>query len=292
MLARLIEAARSRKLAATVMTFEPQPQEFLAPDQAPARLTNLREKLQLLGEAGVEQCFVCRFDDRLAQLSDKAFIERVVYQQLGTKWLLVGDDFRFGARRSGTFETLASCAARYGYEVEAMSSVQLEGTRVSSTAVRSCLQAGDLDGAERMLGRSYRICGRVERGDGIGRKLGYATANVQLKRANVALAGIFVVEVEGLADECLPGVASLGVRPTVSDKGRAVLEVHLFDFNRDIYGRRVGVRFLQKLRDEVKFSSVDELVAQMNRDAQRAREFFLSRENVGELDVGRGQRQD
>ncbi len=277
MLKRLVEVARSKHLVATVMTFEPQPQEFFAPDQAPARLASLREKLELLDAHGVDTVFVCRFDYRMAQISADDFVGRIVHRALGTKWLLVGDDFRFGARRSGNFDLLMSLAPRYGYEVEATRSILHEGTRVSSTAVRARLEAGDLDGAAALLGRRFSICGRVEHGDGMGTGLGYPTANVRLNRLKAPLAGIFVVEVEGLGDHALPAVASLGVRPTVSNRGRAVLEVHLFDFKRDIYGQRVQVRFLAKLRDEAKFSSVDELVSQMDRDAARAREYFRAR---------------
>ncbi len=274
MLARLVEAARARRLAAAVMTFEPQPQEFFAPDQAPARLTSLREKLELLHAAGIDVAYVCQFDYRMAQVTAEQFVERIVHRGLGTRWLLVGDDFRFGARRSGDFDLLVSLAPRYGYEVEATRSVLYEGARVSSTAVRACLLAGDLDRAAQLLGRRYAICGRVEYGDGIGTGFGYPTANVRLNRLKPALTGIFVVEVDGLGERPRPGVASLGVRPTVTSRGRAVLEVHLFDFSGDIYGKRIAVRFLSKLRDEAKFSSVDALVAQMDRDAQRARDYF------------------
>ena len=200
-----------------------------------------------------------------------------MHQALGTKWLLVGDDFRFGARRSGDFSLLTSLAPQFGYEVEATRSIMHGDVRVSSTAVRASLQAGDLESAAQLLGRGYSICGRIERGDGIGTGFGYPTANVRLNRLKLPLAGIFVVEVEGLSDHPLPGVASLGVRPTVTSRGRAVLEVHLFDFDRDVYGRRVKVRFLSKLRDEVKFASVDELVSQMDRDAAHARRYFSAR---------------
>ena len=208
------------------------------------------------------------------------FIERIVHSALGTRWLQVGDDFRFGARRSGNFDLLASYAQKYGYEIEKTGSVMLDGIRVSSTVVRACLDAGDLESARRLLGRRYAISGRVERGDGVGSGLGYPTANVRLGRSRVPLSGIYVVEVEGLGPRALPGVASLGVRPTVKHQGRAVLEAHLFDFDRDIYGRKVSVRFLLKLRDEEKFASVDELVVQMGRDAQQARDYFRSRDVV------------
>ena len=278
MLGRLIDAARQRGMPSVVMTFEPQPQEFFAPDQAPARLTSLREKLELLDAEGIDIVFVCRFDYAMAQMPADRFVERFVYGALGTRWLQVGDDFRFGARRSGNFDLLASLAPKYGYEIEKTSSIMLEGTRVSSTVVRACLDTGDLDGARRLLGRRYTISGRVERGDGVGSGLGYPTANVRLGRSKAPLSGIYAVEVEGLGAQPLPGVASLGVRPTVKRQGRAVLEAHLFDFDRDIYGRRVSVRFLAKLRDEEKFASVDDLVVQMGRDAQQAREYFRHRD--------------
>lgn len=278
MLTRLVDAARQRGIPSTVMTFEPQPQEFFAPDQAPARLTSLREKLELLDAEGIDIVFVCRFDYAMAQMPADRFVERIVYAALGTRWLQVGDDFRFGARRGGNFDLLASLAPKYGYEIEKTGSILLEGTRVSSTVVRACLDAGDLEGARRLLGRRYTISGRVERGDGVGSGLGYPTANVRLGRSKAPLSGIYVVEVEGLGAQPLPGVASLGVRPTVKRQGRAVLEAHLFDFDRDIYGRRVSVRFLAKLRDEENFASVDDLVVQMGRDAQQAREYFRHRD--------------
>ncbi len=284
MLARLIDAARTRSMPSMVMTFEPQPQEFFAPDQAPTRLTSLREKLELLDAAGIDIVFVCRFDYAMAQMPADRFVEGIVSGALGTRWLLVGDDFRFGARRGGNFDLLVSLAPQYGYEIEKTGSIMHEGTRVSSTAVRACLDEGDLDGAQRFLGRRYSISGRVERGDGIGSGLGYPTANVRLSRPKAPLSGIFVVEVEGLDQQPLRGVASLGVRPTVKQQGRAVLEVHLFDFDRDIYGRRVDIRFLAKLRDEEKFAGVDELVVQMGLDAQQARDYFRHRDT--ELQTG------
>lgn len=278
MLTRLAEAAGARALPVVVMTFEPQPQEFFAPDQAPARLTSLREKLELLREREVERAYVCRFNYRFAQLSAEEFIEWVLVRGLGVKWLLVGDDFRFGARRGGDIAMLKALAPRYGFEVEAMPSVIANGERVSSTAVRARLESGDFAGAEALLGRAYAICGRVVRGDNLGTKLGFPTANVQLRRLRVPLSGIFVVEVEGLGPQALPGVASLGVRPTVRPRGEPVLEVHLFDFRRSIYGRRIGVRFLEKLRDEERYATLDELTAQIQRDVERAKEYFHHRD--------------
>jgi riboflavin kinase/FMN adenylyltransferase len=278
MLVRLRRAADSIGVPAAVMTFEPQPQEFFAPDQAPARLTSLREKLELLAGTGIDRALVCRFDYRLAQMPAEAFVERILHRGLGVRWLLVGDDFRFGARRSGSLDLLRRLAPRFGFEVEAMASVTRGEQRVSSTAVRALLEAGDLGRVEHLLGRGYAICGRVVRGDGLGAKLGYPTANVQLKRLRAPLSGIFVVEVEGLGPQALPGVASLGVRPTVKERGEPVLEVHLFDFDRCIYGRRIAVRFLKKLRDEEKYADIEALTAQIARDVAAARTYFLTAE--------------
>jgi riboflavin kinase/FMN adenylyltransferase len=277
MLARLSEVARARSLPVAVMTFEPQPQEFFAPDQAPPRLTSLHEKLELLRECGVDRVYVCRFDYAFAQLTAGEFVSKILHDGLGVRWLLVGDDFRFGARRAGDFNLLKAVSGQSGFEVEAMASVAAFGERVSSTAIRRRLQDGDLAGAQQLLGRPYSIAGRVVDGDKLGAQLGYPTANVQLKRAKAPLSGIFVVEMLGLGTQPLPGVASLGVRPTVKERGQPTLEVHLFDFEGNLYGKRVTVRFLEKLRDELKFAGIDALVAQMNRDAEQARQFFARR---------------
>ncbi len=277
MIARLMEEARRQGLPVAVMTFEPQPQEFFAPDQAPARLTSLHEKLDVLRDCGVDRVYVCRFDYAFAQLGANEFVSQILHNGLAVRWLLVGDDFRFGARRSGDFTLLKAFASQSGFEVEAMTSVVAVGERVSSTAIRGRLEEGDLSGAQQLLGRPYSISGRVVDGEKLGAKIGYPTANVQLKRSKAPLSGIFVVEVEGLGPVPLPGVASLGVRPTVKERGRPTLEVHLFDFQGRIYGRRIGVRFLKKLRDEQKFAGIDALVVQMDKDAEQARQYFARR---------------
>jgi riboflavin kinase/FMN adenylyltransferase len=262
------------------MTFEPHPREFFAPDQAPTRLTSLREKLELLAAAGVGRVQVCRFDYRLAQTPPETFIERILVQGLGARWILVGDDFRFGARRAGDFVMLKRRAAQLGYEVEAMSSVTVGGERVSSTAVRNALAAGELDRAATLLGRVYSISGRVVHGDGLGRKLGYPTANVQMKHNRPPLFGIYAVELAGAGPRPLRGVASLGVRPTIRAGGRPVLEAHAFDCNEDLYGRHVRVEFLHKLRDEEKYVDLDTLTRQIARDVENAKAFFLERDRT------------
>ena len=274
MLAQLCQAAQRRGVPPCVMTFEPHPREFFAPDQAPTRLTSLREKLELLATHGVERTYVCRFNYEFAQITAHDFIERILVKNLAVRWLLVGDDFRFGARRAGDFVMLKQTAGRLGFEIEAMPSVILDGERVSSSGVRTALAAGDLARAARLLGRAYSISGRVVRGDGLGRKLGFPTANVQMKHNRPPLTGIFAVEVAGVGDRALRGVASLGVRPTVKQQGQPVLEVHLFDFDEPLYGRHVRVDFLRKFRDEEKYADLATLARQIALDVENARAFF------------------
>lgn len=274
MLARLRERARELDLPACAMTFEPHPREFFAPDQAPTRLTSLREKLELLAAEGMAATYVCRFDYRLAQVTAEDFLERILLRGLGLRYLLVGDDFRFGARRAGDIALLKRAAGRHGYTVESMTSVMLDGERVSSTAVRQALAAGELVRAAHLLGRPYSISGRVVRGDGVGRKLGFPTANVQMRHNRPPLMGIFAVEVSGAAAEVRRGVASLGVRPTLKQGGEPVLEVYLFDFDREIYGRHVRVDFLHKFRDEQKYVDLATLTRQIEADVTAARAWF------------------
>ena len=274
MLERLAAKGRELGVPTAVMTFEPHPRELFTPDQAPARLTSLREKLALLEACGVERAHVCRFDRRLASLAADEFIDRILVAGLAVRHVFIGDDFRFGKGRAGEFAMLQRAGAEKGFTCEAMHTVEVEGERVSSSAVREALAAGELEHAARLLGRPYVISGRVVHGDKIGRKIGYPTANIQLKRKRVPLAGIFAVTVTGLDKRHLPGAASLGVRPTLGAGLKPVLEVHLFDFDRAIYGAHVTVHFLHKLRDEMKFDSLDALRAQIDRDVAATRAFF------------------
>jgi len=227
MLERLVDEARKRALVSCVLTFEPHPREFFAPESAPTRLASLRKKFELLAAHKVERLHVQRFTGSFAALEPAAFVERVLAKRLKTRWLLIGEDFRFGAKRAGDLALLKSLAGRYGYEVEIMPAVTRAGTRVSSSAVRAALAAGDLASAEALLGRPYGISGRVVHGRKLGRKLGFATANVQLKHNRPPLTGIYAVRVDGIGAVARSGVASLGVRPTITASGRSVLEVHL-----------------------------------------------------------------
>lgn len=273
LLARVAGIARQRGLVPSVLTFEPHPREFFARGSAPARLTTLREKLELLADAGAENVMVCRFDQAFAALTAEQFIERILNQALRVKHLVVGDDFRFGQGRVGDYAMLVEAGKRHGFAVETMDSILVEGERVASSGVRAALAEGDMERAARLLGRPYIIDGQVLHGDKIGRQLGFATANIRIKHNPLPMTGVFAVEVSGLGNKPLPGVANLGIRPTVGGT-RPLLEVHLFDFARDIYGAHLSVRFVHKLRAEIKFSNFDALKAQIAQDAQTARAFF------------------
>lgn len=274
LLERLMAHARSLALPAAVLTFEPSPREFFAPDQAPARLTSLREKLKLLECSGVDQVYVCRFNAKLASLSAEDFIERILVRGLATRHLIVGDDFRFGRGRVGDFELLQKAGLAHGFKVETMATIDWQGERVSSSAVREALENGEIEHAGRLLGRPYCISGRVMHGEKLGRQLGFPTANVQLKRKRLPLLGVFAVTLSGIAEQPLPGAASLGVRPTLGTGLKPVLEVHLLDFDRPIYDSHVCVSFMHKLRAEAKYASLDVLKAQIADDIEATRTYF------------------
>jgi riboflavin kinase/FMN adenylyltransferase len=274
LLERLRVAAGSEHLLPAVLTFEPQPREFFSPSAAPARLSVLREKLEMLAEEGVALCCVARFDADLAALPAEEFVARIVAGCLKTRRLFVGDDFRFGAGREGDFAALCAAGERHGFCVERMESVTVDGERVSSSAVRAALAAGEMRRAARLLGHPYSIDGRVAHGDKLGRDLGFATANIHIKHGNPPLSGVFAVEVRGIGDDVLRGVANIGVRPSARRLARPLLEVHLLDFCADIYGAHLSVRFEHKLRDETRFPSIDALQAQIAQDVESARQYF------------------
>ncbi len=270
--------AASAGLPATVLCFEPTPREHLDPRAAPARLTRLAEKCGPLAAAGCDVLAVLRFDAALAALAPAEFIERVLVKGLGARCVVVGEDFRFGRGRAGDLDLLTREGRRHGYTVAAAASFELDGARVSSTRVRAALAAGDLDGAARLLGRRYGITGRVLRGDALGRKLGWPTVNIALRRAKSPVAGVFLARVRGAGAGPLWGAASVGTRPTVG--GRELrCEVHLFDFTGDLYGRRLEVEFVAKLRDETDLGSLEALKAQIGRDVEQARALARQRQD-------------
>lgn len=270
---QLAEKAEALGLPTTVILFEPQPAEYFAPQQAVPRLTRLREKLVALRRYAVNRVCCLRFDARLAAMEPEDFIQRVLVDGLGVRYLVVGDDFRFGNKRRGDFAMLAEAGQHHGFQVVNMHTVTIDGERVSSTRIRAALAAGDLVTAEKLLGRPYRMCGRVAHGDKLGRTLGFPTANIHLHRQATPLKGVFVVEMFGLRHEPAAGAASIGTRPTVGGT-RTLLEVHLLDFNEDIYGAYVSVNFLHKLRDEKRFGSLEELAGWIRKDVDDTRMFF------------------
>ncbi|MDD4978335.1 MAG: bifunctional riboflavin kinase/FAD synthetase [Gallionella sp.] len=273
LLAELRLAARARGQQTAVVIFEPHPREFFTPDQAPARLTSLREKLQYFSSLGIDRVHVCRFDARFAQMTATDFIKSL-HEQLSASFVLIGDDFRFGKGRIGDFALMEKVAAVQGFEVKAMHSVLHDGVRISSTAVRAALAAGQLRTAQRYLGRHYSMSGRVVHGDQVGRKLGFPTANIQVRHPRLPLSGIYVVQVHAQGLGVLQGAASMGVRPTVKSDAKPTLEVHLFEFDQQIYGKHLRVEFLQKLRDEAKYPDLATLTKHIAMDVENAKEWF------------------
>jgi len=275
-LRELGERGRALGLPVVVVTFEPQPQEFFARGAVTPRLTRLREKIAAFRDLGVDRVLLLRFDEKLARMPAPEFAERVLFEGLGPRHLAVGDDFRFGRDRGGDFAQLREWGKARGCTVVSMPSYTLDGMRVSSTRVREALATDGLELAARLLGRPYRMCGRVRHGDGRGRGVGFPTANIAVERRAVPVSGVYAVEVHGAGPMPRAGVANVGNRPTV-DGARVLLEVHLLDYDGDLYGRVLEVEFLRKLRPEQRFASVAALVEQIARDADQARAFFAAR---------------
>jgi riboflavin kinase/FMN adenylyltransferase len=279
MIGVLKRRAAELRCAATVLVFEPSSKEFIDPAGAPPRLTRWREKFLALAAQGVDRLVTLRFDERIRAMSPQDFVDQLIVEGLGTRHMVVGDDFRYGSRAEGTIATLRAAGAAHGFGVDQIAPFVLDGVRVSSTAVRERLAHGDTAGAARLLGRRYRMMGRVIQGERLGRTLGFPTANLRLMRRKPPLWGILAVRVCGIGPRPLDGVASLGTRPTVNGI-EPLLEVHVFDFAGDLYGRLIEVEFIAKLRDEIKFDSLESLTAQMTVDAQQARD-LLSKVDCG-----------
>lgn len=275
LLDRVVAAAKSRDVPAIVMSFEPTPKEFFSADAPPARLMRFREKFDALRDYGVDLFYCPRFSEEMRSITADAFIRQVLVHGLNARHIVVGDDFHFARRREGSIAELRRTASALQFTIEQVPSVIVDGIRVSSTAIREALAAGEVARATALLGRPYRMSGRIIRGRQVGRKLGYATANVDLRRRQSAVMGIYAVRVFGLPEGPLDGVASVGTRPTF-DLTKPLLEVHLFDFDRDIYGKYIHVDFIEHLRDEEKFDTVEALVAQMRIDEQNARSALAS----------------
>lgn len=277
LLKELCAAAQKNGLQTAVVIFEPHPREFFAPQQAPVRLTSLREKLELFRTMGVDRVHVCRFNTGFSKKTAADFIH-TLHEKLNAKFVLIGDDFRFGSARAGDFALMEKIGAQCGFAVQAVRSVLHAGVRISSTAIRAALADGKMRVAREYLGRPYSISGRVVHGDGMGRKLGFPTANIQMKHNLPPLKGIYVVQVHSDGVGVLQGVASLGIRPTVRQDAKPVLEAHLFEFDQQIYGKHLRVEFLQKLRDEEKYPNLEMLTRQIALDVENAKKWFIEHE--------------
>ena len=275
LLRRVVTKARAAGLQSVVMSFEPTPREFFAAASPPARLMRFREKFDALSEQGVDIFYCPRFGAAMRDIAADAFIRTILVHGLNARHIVIGDDFRFARKREGSYEHLLRCSTALRFTVEKTPSVVIAGVRASSTVIRDALRAGHLSQAATLLGRPYRMSGKIIKGRQVGRTLGFSTANVDLRRRQSAIMGIFAVRVSGLAEGLLDGVASVGTRPTFG-LSKPILEVYLFDFDRDIYGEYIHVDFIAHLRNEEKFDSVENLVAQMRIDAENARSALAS----------------
>jgi len=272
---QLAEKSAELNLPMVVISFEPQAMEYFLHDKAPARLLRFREKCLALSRFSVTQMLCLPFNKKLAAMSAQDFIKDILIDKLGIHYLVVGDDFKFGHNRQGNFELLQQAGEQNNFQVVNMHTFEIDGERVSSTRIRKALQQGVLSYAEKLLGRRYRMSGRVAHGDKLGRELGFPTANIFLHRKVTPMEGIFVVEVFGLEGEPIEGVASIGNRPTVNGT-KIILEVFMFDFNREIYGKHIQVSFLHKLRDQIRFDNLDDLKIQINKDVQDAQHYLIN----------------
>jgi riboflavin kinase / FMN adenylyltransferase len=272
-LKQLMDKGKELGLPTVVVVFEPLPQEYFSPLKAPARLMSFREKFVVFREMGIDRVLRIRFTPTFREMGATEFIKRVFVDGLHTKHIIVGDDLRFGRNRGGTFKELEEAGLEYGFDVVATSTFSVDTERVSSTRIRYALEHSEFDVAQTLLGKPYSISGRVIKGRQLGRQINVPTANLQLHRLRAALSGVYAVEVI-VADEKFLGVANVGTRPTVDDSVTAILEVHIFDFDRDIYGKNIKAIFHKKIRDEKKFDSFDKLKLQIYKDLKIGRHYF------------------
>ena len=275
-------AARGRDLGlpVVVMIFEPQPLEYFLGKNAPSRLMRLREKVMQFLTLPVDDLLILRFNQYLANWDAEQFVADILIKKLNVRHLVVGDDFHFGKARRGNFAMLKEKGEAFGFQVEDTGSYQLDGLRISSTLIRDALGAGDLDEVERLLGRCYSVCGRVAHGDKRGRTIGYPTANIRMFRKNTPVVGVYAVTMTGIDGREFEGVANVGTRPTIDGGSKVILETHLFDFDKEIYGRYVEVHFKRKIRDEMRFRSLEELKAQIVKDVADTKKIFADLKNV------------
>jgi riboflavin kinase/FMN adenylyltransferase len=271
---KLVERGKVLGLPVVIMFFEPQPLEYFLGDNAPSRLMRLREKVIEMAKLPVDNLLIVRFNQNFANRDAEQFIEHILIKTLNVKHLVIGDDFHFGKARRGNFAMLKEKGRLNGFTVEDTGSFQLGGLRISSTLIRDALVAGDLKRAEKLLGHCYSVCGRIAHGDKLGRTIGYPTANIRMHRKNTPVNGVFAVTMTGIDGLEFEGVANVGTRPTLDGGSKVILETYLFDFNKEIYGRYVEVHFHQKIRDESRFHSLEELKAQIVKDVAETKKIF------------------
>jgi riboflavin kinase/FMN adenylyltransferase len=277
-LIRLCQSVADSKCPVAVVSFEPLPQTWFRPDSAPARLMSVRQKLEYLADAAVDLTWLMRFNQSLARMSAADFVQLVLVDTLAANHVVVGEDFRYGAGRQGDIGSLSRAGEKLGFGLSALPMLDVQGQRASSSNIRSCLASGDIEQASHLLGRPYRMAGRVIRGRQLGRQLGYPTANIRLAAVPSPLAGVFTIKTRLRDGGWHDGVANLGTRPAVGGEGM-LLEAHLFDFDGDLYGQRLEVEFVKKLRDETNFEDIDDLVVQMHEDERQARECLTLNKN-------------
>ncbi len=271
---KLAERGKVLDLPVVIMTFEAQPLEYFLGDNAPSRLMCLREKVLAISKLPVDNLLIVGFNQNFANYDAEQFIDSILIKKLNVKHVVVGDDFRFGKARRGNFAMLKEMGLKHGFSVEDTGTYQFAGLRVSSTLIRDALNAGDLVKAEQLLGHNYSICGRVAHGDKRGRTIGFPTANIQMFRKNTPINGVFAVTMSGIDGLVFEGVANVGTRPTVDGGAKVILETYLFDFDKEIYGRYVEVHFHKKIRDELRFDSLEELKAQILKDVAETKKIF------------------
>ncbi len=281
LLRQVVEGARARHLRPCVLTFEPHPREFFSPHDAPPRIQNLRDKLMALRQCAIDTIAIEEFNQAFSKLSPSEFVQNILIEKLNTKWILIGDDFCYGAKRAGNFNSLVAAGKQFDFEVSRIPSVLETEERISSSLLRQSLEQGDMKRSTQLLGRPFSISGHVLYGKQLGRTLGFPTLNLAVcarhPNAKPVTSGIFVSQVHGLGEKPLPAVSSLGVRPSVESTGQVLLETHIFDFNRSIYGQVVCVELLTRLHEERKYPDLTTLQAAIQDDAQKARQYFLKK---------------
>ncbi len=281
---RLCEIGNHKKIQKTLLTFEPHPKEFFAKkydnlNLAPLRISTFRDKLKFLVSTEIDIIIIKKFNSDFANLSAENFIKKILIEKFQIKFLIIGDDFRFGFKREGNFQTLVNAGKKLGFEVESIPTVSINGKRISSSEIRSLLKNNKFEEAKKFLGYPYSISGHVLHGKKIGQKIGFPTLNIKISHSRPIISGIFVVLIHGLSDFPLNGVASLGVRPTIEDDNQVLLETHVFNFTDQCYGKLVSVEILKKIRDEKKYNGLEELTKAIKNDTLTAKDFFISFNN-------------